>query len=113
MDGIDHPALLTRLRKVRAAAIDGELDRLEREVAKLLTAFRVHIEEERATVTRPAHQASSALHRGRRQLDRTLRSLAMASAAADLRRCERISADAEALLTLQSSQAHRILTPSR
>lgn len=49
---LSHPELLTRTNKVRAAAADHHLERLQRELTNLLDAYVEHTDQEQAHLLR-------------------------------------------------------------
>jgi hypothetical protein len=110
MDGIGHAALLTRVRKARAAALDGDRQRLQREATNLLAAFGAHIAAERELVQSLPERLATALAGGQRKLHDALIALAVESEADEPCDCDRLGADVEALLTLQAAQEDRVFT---
>lgn len=108
--GTDHAALLTRARKVAAAAADGDRQRLQREAGALLHAFAVHVADEQAEILRVGRRLATVLLRGQRRLHRDIIALAVESEAPDIRRCERMAAQIEAVLSVQAAREHRILS---
>jgi hypothetical protein len=106
MDGTDHGALLTRARKTRAAASDGDRPRFEREAVNLLAAFRAHMAEETELIARLAGPVGDAVQRGQQELHDVISTLAAACEHTDLQLCMRLGSLVEAMLVVQVSREH-------
>jgi hypothetical protein len=108
--GTDHAALLTRVRKVRSAVCDGDLERLRREAGGLLAAFVAHVDAEAAELRQLGPRVAGAVLRGQRRLRREIIALAVESEAPDPSRCDRMAAHVEAVLEMQAARERRVLS---
>lgn len=105
---LSHPELLTRANKVRAAAADHDLERLQREVSALLDAFVDHTDEERAHLLRLPTFTARLVQRGQERLLDKLITLSLEVEDVDQPcRCEHLGADVAVQLTLQADAERR------
>lgn len=103
-----HPQLLTRANKVRAAAADHDLERLQREVSLLLDAFVDHTDEESAHLLELPTFTARLVRRGQeRLLDRLITLSVEAEEVDEPCRCEQLGADVAVQLTLQADAERR------
>lgn len=103
-----HQALLTRSRKVQAAALDLDAERLRREVLALLAAFVDHTGQvEAALADLPAATADDVSHSQRRVLKRLLALSTAAEASEVAPRCYELSSELIALVALLTETERR------
>lgn len=110
---VSHDALLTRANKVRAAASDHDVDRLQREVGALLDGFVVHVEQERAQVRHLPTSSARMLERGQERLLAGLVALLAEvgdEATVDPCRCELLCGEVMVQLTVQTDAERRSFT---
>lgn len=111
---LSHAALVTRAHKVRAAAADRDIDRLNREVGALLDAFVEHTAAERGELlTMPSFNARL-VRRGQERLLDELIELSVELVEGDgTCRCEQLGRDISLRLALQADAERRALTERR
>lgn len=106
--GIAHPDLLTRANKVSAAAVDHDVDRLDREVMQLVDAFVHHTKVEDGLLRDLPSFTQRLVRRGQDRVLHELTALAVeASTAGSECDCARLGSELATLLTLQADAEHR------
>lgn len=105
-----HHQLLTRANKVRAAAADGDAERLRREVEALLAGFREHMDAVAAPIGALPGTAAKALGQGQRLVLARLLALAAAARNDELdARCRTLGRDLATHLTLHFESERRAI----
>ena len=99
---LGHEALLTLARKAEAAARDGDNDRLEASVLRLLETLGDHVDAERSALLDLSPAQTQLLLRGQQNITGLLIDLAVAAQAPGPCRCDDIAQRLLAELTLQA-----------
>ncbi len=106
----EHQELLTRANKVRAAATDGDAERLHREAEALLAGFREHADAVAASIGALPGTAAKALGQGQRLVLARLLALAAAARNGELdTRCSALGRDLATHLTLHFESERRAI----
>ncbi|HXH58163.1 hypothetical protein [Iamia sp.] len=105
---LSHPELLTCANRVRAAATDHDLERLQREAADLLDAFVEHTSEERLVLQRLPTFTARLVRRGQERLLDQLIALSVETEDVDTTcRCEQLGTDVIWQIELQADAERR------
>ena len=103
-----HEALLTLARKLEAAASDQDRDRVETAARRLLDALIDHIRAEQAAMAVLSPEASREIATGQHRLIDDLLELAVDVHDEDLWRCDGLSQQLIAELTVQAEDERRV-----
>lgn len=110
VDTHSHQELLTRANKVRAAAMDRDIDRFRREVDLLLGAFREHVEAQGAGLVALPMAVATTIGRGQKRLLKRLVALSSAATEDEVStECVDLGVELTTLMTIQTEAERRAL----